>query len=106
MSFDQVPHDGETQAQAALRSIDSLPLLHTQVEYPRKDVRRDTHACVAHTDDNLATVSLGPNRDVTSWSGVLRGVGEQVGDDLAETGRIPLHGESLPLHVHVERMGA
>ena len=43
----------EAAVQAAVRSIDGLPLLHKQVEHPRKHVRRDAHACVTHTDDDI-----------------------------------------------------
>ena len=57
MSFDEVPYDREAEAQAALRSIDGLPLLHEEVKYARQDFRRDAHACIPDTDDDLAVVA-------------------------------------------------
>ena len=44
MPFDQASHDGETQAQAPLRSVDRLPLLRKEIKYLRHDFRCDANA--------------------------------------------------------------
>src|ERR1700678_1049495 len=61
---DQAAHDGQAEAEAALRAIERLPLLHEQVEDPRQHLRFDPDAVVAHPEDHLCAAAPGLDRDV------------------------------------------
>src|SRR5688572_14733816 len=97
-------YDSEPQSQAALRSIDGLPLRNKEVKYARQHFRRNAHACIPYTNDYVVVVTVGSDRDVTAGWSVLCCICQQVGDDLIQTGGIALHRESRPLHLYVHRM--
>ena len=85
---DQVLHQREADAQAALRAIGRARRLLEQVEDPRQHLGGDADPVVLHGQDQLPVVRGDAELDVAAGIGVAGGVGQQIGDHLREADRI------------------
>ncbi len=72
VALDEVAHDGQADAEPALRAIDRLSLLDEQIEDVRQHVGRDANAGVAHAQDHFIVDGLAadgnvPARRACTW---------------------------------------
>ena len=104
MSLDEVAHDGQADAEPALRAIDRLPLLDEQIEDVRQHLGRDANAGVTHAQDHFMVDGLAADGNVPSRRGVLGGVGEQVRNHLAEPRDVGIHQQAASRHLDRQRV--
>lgn len=83
-------HDRQAQSQAPVGSRHRVIRLDEAVEELRQHLRTDAHAAVRNGDLNMLATPLEAHRDPAALRGELDGVGEQVGDDLLQPGRVPV----------------
>ena len=95
MHLDQLLHQRQADAEAALRALEAAVDLGEHVEHPRQHGRRNAEARVLHRHHRLAGLAPGAEDDPAALGRVLRGVVEQVGDHLHQPGRIGAHGQRL-----------
>src|SRR5581483_11872012 len=100
--FDQAAYQGEPDAEPSLSPAVCAVPLGEQVEHLGQHVGRDAHAVVPHGQDGIRAVAPGREPDVAPRLGVLRGVVEQVGNDLRETYRIGVQDQRVGWKVHDE----
>src|SRR5690606_18591986 len=85
VEMDEIPHQGEpdpkTAASAAVPSVD----LGEHVEDPLQHLGRDSDPVVLHRDADGSFVGFDGEPDPTAWARVLRGVVEQVREDLCQS---------------------
>src|SRR3954471_21803812 len=84
MQRDEATHDREAEAKAAGSAIDVLALLDEQIEHAGKHLWCDAAAGVGDRDDRGVSVSPRGHADAATGVGVLRGVREEVREDLGE----------------------
>src|SRR5205085_5199659 len=104
LHFHEAADDGESDPQAALRTIDCAIQLREQLEDAKQRVLRNAHAGVAHAQYDLVTVALGPYRDLPARLRIFGGVGQQVADDLRNARKIATQIQRRGWHVYVEHM--
>jgi len=75
-------HQCQADAEAALRAIERARTLREELEDVWQQVRSDTHAGIADTQQNHLPLRLGFEPDVTALRGVLRRVDEQIREHL------------------------
>ena len=86
--LDQAAHHGETDAQAALRAVESARLLHEEIEGPIEQERRHPDAVVAHAHHRFAALDGRLRARRAPGVRVLRRVVEEVREHLDQAGRI------------------
>jgi hypothetical protein len=87
---DQVPDDGESNAQPALRPVERTVALFEQVEQSRHDLWIDTLPLVAHRQHGAVRINAHADVDVLAIRRVLGCVGEQIRGHLAKSHDIPV----------------
>ena len=97
--LDQAAHERQADAESALRSPRRSIDLHEHVEHLRQRVRRDADAVVLDADHRLAVLAARADRDAAAVIGVLRGVVEQVGEDLRQPHRIAADEQRLGVEI-------
>jgi hypothetical protein len=95
VQFYQALHDGQADAQPALRLLQRPIDLRKHVEHPGQHLRRDADAGVLDADDRLVALTLDRQPDAAAPLAVLDGVVEQVAQRLGQPG---------PVRVHVHRL--
>src|SRR5581483_11666257 len=93
VQLDQALDQRQADAQATLGAIEPAVGLGEQVEHMRQQVRGDTHAVVLHPDARPSIEPCQGQHDFAAFLGELRGVAEQVADDLYQTHRVAIDGE-------------
>src|SRR5262249_41349072 len=90
-------HEGETDPQSARGAIERGVDLHESVEDLREVLGRDADLVIPHADDDLPVAPrfLHAQPDVTVRRGELRGIAQQVAEDLLETKGIRLQDHRL-----------
>src|SRR6185437_15922343 len=89
--FDQVPHDGEPDAEPPVRAVECALALYEQVENVWQQLGRDSAAVVAHIDRDLFAFQLYAHLDLAAGIGVLHRVVQNVADALHEARAVPAH---------------
>ncbi|KAF1858502.1 hypothetical protein Lal_00015019 [Lupinus albus] len=106
VQFDELAHEGEAQAQAALRAVERARGLREQVEHDGQQVGADAVAVVAHGEEGLAVGGVQFHLDVAALRRVLGRVGEQVRDHLHEARVVAVHRHGHVGQPHVEAVAA
>ena len=84
----ELPDDGEPDAQAPFRAGDGTLALREELEHVGQFLGRNADAVVAHRDDDVVSFPRGGQPDSAPALGVLRGVCQQVDDDLLDPRRV------------------
>ena len=93
VELDQAAHDGQSDAESALGAIERLVGLRKEIEDGRRQIVGNADPVVAHTKDHFGAVPLDRELDAAPFIGVLRGVVQQVPQDLRETRGVGMHPE-------------
>src|SRR5262245_13067203 len=96
VQFDEAPDEGQPDAEAAANAFEGAVDLDEHVKDVRELVGRKTDSIVAYADDRLLSALFGGEADSTGGRRVLRGVVEQVREDL---------GHSAEIGVNLDRFG-
>src|SRR5439155_9136798 len=83
-----VPHDGEPEAEAAVRAVRARVRLAEAVEDVGQELGADAPPAVAHLEAHAVAGALDAEDDLAAGVGELDRVREEVGEDLLETVRI------------------
>ncbi len=102
MKGDEALHQGETQPKPALGTRERLPALHEEIEDMRKEVGADPFSVIPNANDGLSALPRGAEPYVASRGRELRGVGQEIGDDLSEPKRVRTHGQAGRRHRHLQ----
>ena len=95
VQLDQAMDERQADPQAALRPIQRLVRLDEEFEDVLLHLGRDPDARVADPQDGPVVLPGQADRDPAPRLGVLRGVVQQVGDDLLQAGRVALDRDRL-----------
>src|SRR5205823_1993191 len=82
------PNEGQPDAEAATRAGARLRALHEKLERVLPQLIRQPGTVVLHANHELIAFDAGAQPDPAADIGVLRGIVQQVREDLAEPGRI------------------
>ena len=93
----QLLDDGQADAQAPLRPGQRAVALGEEPEHLRQLLGRDADPVVPDADDDLLALPPGGEPDPAAALGVLRGVGQQVQDDLLDPRRVDVERQLAPL---------
>lgn len=88
MQLDEVPDHREADADAALGPIERARILNEQVEGALEQVGGHADTLVAHAHDRVLVLHRQRDVDGGAWFRVLRGVVQEVAEDLDQTRRI------------------
>src|SRR5262245_47940473 len=84
MHFDEVPHDGKAQPEAAEGTRHAAVALRETVEHVRQDIRLDPDAGVGDADFGAVAIGAQTYGHAPSRRRELDGVAHQVPDDLLQ----------------------
>ena len=88
VQLDQAPRQGEPDPHALARLVVGRGTLREEIENGCELRGGDADAIVGHRGDDVVAIGLGFDRDPAAAGGVARGIGEQVGEDLGQPGRV------------------
>ena len=88
MQLDQTSHERQSDPEPAPRTIQRMVRLHEEIEDVFLHLGRDADPGVSHSQHGLVALSRQRERDLAAGLGVLRGVVQQVRDDLLQAGRV------------------
>src|SRR5215471_21023004 len=91
MKLDEMTHDRESQAKAAVTARGRRIRLPEAVEYKRQKVGADPFTGVDHTDLRMVFGALQPDFDAAAGRGELDRIGQKIPDHLLQTDRIAHH---------------
>jgi hypothetical protein len=97
-----VVHDRQTQAQPAVGACDRALGLHKAIEHVRNVLGAQAEAGVGHRNLRGAAEGLETHHDPAASRCELDGVIQQVGDDLLQARRVPVHRTGRVAHQEVE----
>src|SRR6185312_2461952 len=106
MQLHEAAHEGEPDAEAALRVHAAPRKLREHLEDTGEHRRRDADAVVAHADRRARAQALGADPDVAARARVLRGVVEEVREHLREPRKVGLEPDRLGRKLHAELVPA
>ena len=95
MQVDQPAGQRESDAETAVRAVGRLVALNEEVEDVRQAIFGDANASVAHADVDHPVVTTGRDLDLPAGRGELRGVVQDVGDDLDEPDAIAVNQQGI-----------
>ena len=97
-------HDGQADAEPALRPVQTAVGLCEQVEDARQHVGPNADAVVPHPQRHLILLALDDHVDPPAWLRVLRRVRDEIGDDLHEARRVPLDVRVVRRQLNADRV--
>ena len=84
MQFDEPAHESQANAQSPLRAIEAPIDLREELEDVGKQFRRNANARIANLDDDAIVRDRRGERDLPAGLGILRGVVQEVRENLSE----------------------
>ena len=88
MHRDELLHQRQPDAEAALRAIHRDIALREQVEHAREHLGRDSDAGIAHADGNISALAAHRDLDASARRRELARILDEVADDLLHSRRI------------------
>ena len=101
MQLGQAAHQGQPDAEAAVRAVEVALALHERLEYAADQVRRHAGAVVGDGEYRLVALLRHAHGDGSARGSVFEGVADEVGDDLLDAGEVRVHPDRRQLAPHV-----
>jgi hypothetical protein len=93
--LDQATHNRQPETKATLSAIRSPWRLLEHVEDAGHQMRGDAHAVVTHPHDTVSAVAVEEHVDAPADVRVLGGIGEEVGQTLAQAHLVRHHVDAV-----------